>query len=240
MELIRLQEVDSTNTYAREHFDELSDGSLVVTDHQTAGRGRCGRVWRSAPGTSIAATGVFRNLSAGFHGGCLVGLAALRAIREELPDLDVYFKWPNDLYIGNRKLAGILSEGVICGGRLVGTVSGIGINVNQTASDLENVGQPATSLRVAANREINLEKMVQQLAKSLFWYYIVYGTDSTEVLNEWKKENRLVGRELEFVTPTGESFRGIFSAIAEDGALCMTTSDGGEKRFNCGDVKILL
>ena len=108
--LLILDEVDSTNTYAREHFDDLPDGTLVVARRQTAGRGRRGRSWLSPPGINFTGSILLKRLEDGFHAGCLLGVAALSLLRELAPELPAYLKWPNDIYVENRKLAGLLSE----------------------------------------------------------------------------------------------------------------------------------
>ena len=240
MKLIRLVEVDSTNRYAKNRFAELPDGALIAADRQTAGRGRCGRVWHSTPGRSVTATAVLKAVEQSWHAGCIVGLAALAAVRRAAPGIDVCFKWPNDLYAGARKLAGILSEGVLSGGRIVGVVSGIGINVNVGRDELDGVGQPATSLLVESRREHDVLQLTRFLAEALGEYYSSYRGDPGRVIDEWKRENRLIGRELEFSTPAGERFRGVFFAIGDDGAMMVELPDLSIRRFDCGDVKILL
>ena len=83
--IIFLESTGSTNTYVKEHFDELDDGTLVVTFNQTAGRGRLNRSWHSPAGMNIAATAVLKQLDEGFHAGAILGLAGLECISETAP-----------------------------------------------------------------------------------------------------------------------------------------------------------
>ena len=173
--LLILDEVDSTNTYAREHFDDLPDGTLVVARRQTAGRGRRGRSWLSPPGINFTGSILLKRLEDGFHAGCLLGVAALSLLRELAPELPAYLKWPNDIYVEDRKLAGLLSESArIENGRVTAVVSGIGINVNLPSDALKAIDQPATSLLAETNREFNLDFFSKKLAERLIRYYIIY------------------------------------------------------------------
>ncbi len=237
-ELLILDEADSTNTYAKNHFDELPDGSLVVARHQTAGRGRRGRVWISPPGTNFAGTVLLKRLEDGFHAGCLLGLAALSVVRELAPEVPAYLKWPNDIYVEERKLAGILSESArFEHGRITGVVSGVGVNLNLPREVLATIDQPATSLLAETNREFNLDFFAKKLAEQLIRYYIIYLKSAGAVLDEWKKANLLVGEPLEVVDSHGDRHAGIFRAILDDGSMEFEES-GAKKTFLCGDVKI--
>ena len=108
--LLELDRVDSTNTYAKNRFDDLADGTLVCAGMQTAGRGRLGRPWVSPAGTNIYASLVIKRFSDPFYATGTVSLAALKLLQENHPAGDFFIKWPNDLYAGYRKIAGILSE----------------------------------------------------------------------------------------------------------------------------------
>ena len=235
--MILLDEVDSTNTYAKRHFDNLADGTLVSARMQTAGRGRLGRSWLSGRDRDITATFILKNISDGFHAGVICGLAVLKLIREYAPGSLSFLKWPNDIYIREKKICGILSEGVISDGRLAGVVCGFGVNVNSTENDLFTAGQPATSLHICTGRNFDVEKLTERLEKYLFECYIKFNLDFPAVMEEWRRENRLVGHPLEAVDPAGTRITGVFSRIDDDGAMILA-QNGGEARFLCGDIKI--
>ena len=235
--MILLDEVGSTNTYAKEHFDELADGTLVAARCQTAGRGRLERKWLSKKDCDITASMVFKNLDSGFHAGVICGLAVLRLIREYAPGKLSFLKWPNDVYIRERKICGILSEGIISGGRLAGVVCGMGVNINSTYEELSAAGQPAVSLAMATGCDFNVKNLTEKLEKYLLECYINFNFNFSTVLEEWKLENRLIGQVLEAVSPTGTRFTGVFSEIDDSGALVMECGCG-RKTFSCGDIKI--
>lgn len=237
-EPVLLDVVDSTNTYARTHFDQLPDGTMVAARCQTAGRGRRGRAWLSPAGQNIYATFLFKHLADGFHGGCLVGVGALACLREAAPGVDAFLKWPNDLYVRERKLAGLLCESArIEAGRITGAVAGIGINVNLPPEELLSVDQPATSLLAEEKREFNLEILTKRLAETVFRYYITYLNSADALLAEWRSANRLIGRKISVTDSNGSAHEGIFRAISADGSMIFE-ENGQMKCFTCCDVKI--
>ena len=238
MRLLHLTTVDSTNTYALKHFSEVADGTLVSASHQTAGRGRLGRKWIAPPGSNLTASFAMSRVDSGFHAGVVVALAALDAVREAAPEISPYLKWPNDIYVGDAKLAGILCEGVIRNGRIAGVVAGIGLNVNLTSAEAARIDQKATSLKILApDREFSVAELTGRLAFFLEQWYISYDCSRDSVLAAWRKENRLLGRTIEVVDPAGKLLSGCFSAIDGDGSMVLETPDG-KRVFRCGDVKI--
>lgn len=106
-EILHFAEIDSTNTYARDHFNDLPDALLVTASFQTAGRGRLGRKWISPPDTNVMATFVMKHVGDAFLATCVASLAVLETLRNAAPGLDFFVKWPNDVYAEDAKIAGI-------------------------------------------------------------------------------------------------------------------------------------
>ena len=237
-DFILLDSVDSTNTYARSRFDELPDGCVVAAVEQLAGRGRLGRRWESGRGLSIMASAALKKVAQPFHAGAVVGLAGLELVRECAPRAFSFLKWPNDIYIDDCKVSGILSEGVIASGRLRGVVSGIGINVNDDLRHLRDSGVRAISLREVSGTPFFVEKLRRELANKVRKYYIMYQFDLPRLLAKWREENRLIGETLALNLPSGASRRGVFCAITESGEMLLRDAEGQMFRFDCGDVKI--
>ncbi len=236
--VVWLDEVDSTNTFARKNFHNYPDGTLIAARSQTAGRGRRGRIWCAPPGANLTATMIFKRLENGFHAGCLAGLGTLALLREVAPALNAFLKWPNDVYLEERKLAGILCESAaIEQGRVTGVVAGIGLNVNLDAEALSKIDQPANSLSAATGNEFNLDFLAKKLAELLFRYYINYSKSADVVIEEWRKANLLVGEVLTVVDPNGKEHHGVFQRIGEDGTMELL-EHGDVLEFSCGDVKI--
>ena len=236
--ILFLNTVDSTNLYASDHFDELTDGALVWAEEQTAGRGRLGRKWISPKGENLYVSWVIKQLREPlFLAAAAASLAVLETLRETAPGgHGFYLKWPNDIYCGLDKIGGILSEGV-AGKTIRGIIVGMGINVNSPAETLKQTGIRAVSLHTLAGHVFSLKKMILLLAKHIRSCYIMYLNDPDGLFARWKAENLLIGRELDFVLPDGRVIRSPFLDIAEDGGAVIL--DDGEKRiFSCGDVRI--
>ncbi len=236
--LLYLEEVDSTNTYGVKHFDELPDGALVVSSFQTAGRGRQGRKWHSPAGINIYASLVVKSLDNAFLAGAMAGLAVLETVKYFIPESRPFLKWPNDVYVQDCKIAGILCESAaISKGRITGLVAGMGLNVNLSAEAAADIGQPATSMKILAGNDFDLKKVIKKLENSLKRCYITGMASEPELFSEWKKENRLIGQTVELTGSRGEEFSGLFKDIAPDGAMLLEL-DGKTVRFDCGDVRI--
>ena len=232
--LHHLSEVDSTNTYVKNHYAELPDGALVYADIQTAGRGRLNRSWLSLPGNFFG-TLLLKRLDNPFLGTMVVSLAALDVLNKQVPELDVWLKWPNDLYVNECKLAGILSEsGVQANGQRFAAV-GIGVNLALSEHELAAIDKPAASV---GKDKINPEKFAFELAKCAKMYYIMGMYCSENLFALWRERNALVGMELVLELGNGQSVRGTACGIAGDGALIMRTPDGREKPYYCGDVSV--
>lgn len=236
--LLELERIDSTNRYAREHFDELADGTLVSAWEQTAGRGRRERVWQSPPGVNIYASLVVKTPGDAAMLGYFAGLSALETLRQSYPEGNFFIKWPNDVYTSDCKIAGVLCESArLERGRITGAVLGIGINVNLSPAILAELDQPAASLLSLSGIEFNRKKVLKTLENSLFSYYSVYEENSMSLFLEWRRANRLLGAELEVEFGDGMRRRGVFAEIAPDGALMLDT---GKEMLccRCGDVRI--
>ena len=238
MRVLVLDTVDSTNTYALRHFDEVADEVLVSARTQTSGRGRLGRKWVAPPGRNITVSLAMSRISSGFHAGAVAGLAVLDLVREAVESADPYLKWPNDVYCSDAKLAGILCEGRIESGKLAGVVAGIGVNVNLSPAEAALIDRRATSLKILApERDFSPDRLCRRLAFFLERWYIKYDCNCEAVLASWRVENRLIGREITVVEPSGKELCGCFSAIDADGSMVLETSSG-RRIFRCGDVKI--
>jgi BirA family biotin operon repressor/biotin-[acetyl-CoA-carboxylase] ligase len=197
MRLIRLASTPSTQDAAR----GLPLGSVVVADQQTAGRGRLGRRWDAPPGSALLASFVLpsRPLAS-----LAAGVAAAVACGES-----VRLKWPNDLLVDGRKLAGILVEQR--GGRCV-----VGIGVNLTWA-------PPGAGRLEADRDRLLERLKAELER---WFT----ADDSEVLAAWRTRSDTLGRRVRVELP-GETFEGWAEDVAEDGSLLV-----GGRAVTAGDV----
>ena len=236
--------VDSTQTIAHKLAQEgAPDGTIVISEEQTAGRGRMARPWESANGTGIWMTIILRpdvspQQASSFT--LVVAVAVTMAIKTLYKQVEPAIKWPNDLLINGKKCTGILTEMQAEADLVQALLVGIGINANQLESDFSpDIADIATSLRIAAGEEINRAALVATILQYLEQFtalYVKEGFSSIKAL--WEQMSCTIGQRIE-VTTLRERFEGIASGITDEGVLQLTQNDGTIRTIYSGDVKIL-
>ena len=210
---------DSTNERAKELAAAgAPHGTLVTADEQSAGRGRQGRVWTAPAGSAVLMSLVVRELDE------LLPITAAVAICEALP-AEAAIKWPNDVWIERRKLAGILVEGRPQEGW---AVLGVGLNVT-TESFPPELAETATSLKLAGV-ETTPGQVLEELLPSLDAWL---GAPPDEVLPEWRSRDALKGERVRW---TGGE--GVAAGIDDSGSLLVDTGDG-RVTLDAGEVHLL-
>lgn len=237
--IIRLESVDSTNRYARDLLRESpTEGTVIVAEKQTAGRGRMDRQWFSAPAQNVLASFIVyppRQLEEWGGLPLLAGLAVTEAVRE-LSSLDAHVKWPNDVLVGNRKLSGILVESGRQGDRSW-AILGIGVNVNQVQFEGEYRLAP-TSITLEAGRTFDTEEVLTALCRRLDALYALWcAQGNAPIIGAWKKATRFLGKRI--VAEEGTSRReGRALDLGYDGSLIIEFDDGVREHFFAGDVTL--
>ena len=222
----RLPEVDSTSLEARRRIAAGAAGPFaLVAARQSRGRGRLGRAWTSPPG------GLWLTLASPIPGvdprlGLRAGLAALRGIEGACgPIAALRLKWPNDVMVGDRKVAGVLAEIVSSVGGPWAVV-GVGVNANLEPDDLPlAVRSRATTLRAAVGASVPLDRLEAAVLAALL-EAIGYAGGADWDLHEAGRRLWGVGREATISLADGTVRTGVIRGLDEDGALCVDTSDG--------------
>jgi BirA family biotin operon repressor/biotin-[acetyl-CoA-carboxylase] ligase len=228
---MRMATVDSTQRVAFELAEQdAADGTVVVADTQTAGRGRRGRVWHDAPGDSLLISIVLRPR---LHVADLpkLSLAAAVAVAEAIhltTDLDARLKWPNDVLANGRKLAGILLESRIVAGPIV--VAGIGVNLRQRTFPA-GLADTATSVDLEGGRAVGREELLEAvLAAFERWRRGLEREGFAALRARWLTLADTIGRAV-----TVGEHAGIAVDLAEDGALVLRQAAGVQHVF-AGEV----
>lgn len=210
--------------------------TVVVADEQTAGRGRSGRTWASAPGLGLWMSLLVRlpAAEARLLAPVLVGIAVCRAVEGAVPGLEPTIKWPNDVLLGERKVCGILCEAVT--GRRDAVVAGVGLNVGHRPSDFPGeVRATAVSLSMAAGRELSRSVLaghvVREVRRLLSRPTLRL---EGEVAAELERRDALRGREVQV---HGDGPRGVAAGIDPAGALRLETAPGHVVRVFAGSVR---
>ena len=226
--------IDSTQVRARALAREGAGSFIVVADEQRAGQGTHGRVWQAVAGTSLLASWIVRPAPAApALFAALAGVAMARAL-EALGVTGAHLKWPNDVELAGKKVAGAMAHGSSDGGGGV-LVLGIGVNVHQAVDDFPADLRPtATSLAIAGrvvDRLALLARLTQQLDR------LDDAGGRAVAMAEWRERSPLIGRQVEVRTSGREALAGVATAIDDDGALLVRTSGGMERVF-AGDVRV--
>jgi BirA family biotin operon repressor/biotin-[acetyl-CoA-carboxylase] ligase len=238
-----LPSAPSTNIIAHELARTgAKDGTLVITDYQTHGRGRLERKWISPAGEDLLFSLILRpslKASHAFQLTAAASLAVAHAIRR-ITALDALIKWPNDIYIRGKKVSGILTELGVCGDQLTYAVAGIGINVNSDPSAHPQLQGIATSLRLETQRHIGRLPLLAALLELLERFYRMLADGEFPALKTmWDALSLVTGREITIATGNA-LHEGIAESVDDDGTLIMRSRDGSKNFFVCGDVSLAL
>lgn len=236
--ILELETIDSTNRYAKDNFDVLDDCTLVSAEEQTAGRGRLGRKWFSPAGTNIYVSLVMKRVSNPFYATIVSSLAVTEMLEREMPRASFYIKWPNDVYVDRRKIAGILCECCARGASVAGVIAGIGVNINLEKREIDAIDQPAASLKYLSGVHYDVKKLTTLLAGFLAEYYSVYLRSPEALFAEWKERNWIIGQNISLADSGGKVRTLFIKDIAETGEL-VAEENGNSCRFHCGDVTLL-
>ncbi len=234
-------EVGSTNEVAaRLAAEGAFHGEVVICEHQTAGKGRRGRSWVSPARKNLYFSAVLRPELPPQRAPELTLVAAV-AIAQTLRDSNVEagIKWPNDLHVGGRKIAGILTELTAEPDRVQHVILGVGVNLNASAADFPpELSEIATSVMLARG-----EKVPRALFTAALWSRLEEWLDRHAeqgfgpVREEWKRLSSTLGQQVLVKTERAE-LRGVAEDIDEGGALLVRT-EGGLERVLAGDVEQL-
>ena len=235
------EEVDSTNTWGKRLAEEgAPHGTLVVADEQTQGRGRRGRSWESPRGTTVSMTLILRPDLEPVRASMLtivMGLSVAQGL-QELLDVPVQIKWPNDAVLNGHKLCGILTEMSTQIDYINHVTVGVGINVNMTEFP-EEIRGTATSLRLETGHVVKRARLIAAIMERLEQNYGIFlQTEDMSGLME-KYSSLLVnqGKEV-MVLGAKEEYKAYAVGINNTGELIVRREDGTEEAVYAGEVSV--
>jgi BirA family biotin operon repressor/biotin-[acetyl-CoA-carboxylase] ligase len=241
-ELTVLPEIGSTNDAVMAAGQEgRLEGFAVLADRQASGRGRLGRVWASLPGVGIY-TSVLLRPTVPPHQTPLLTLMAGLAVAEAIhavAQIRPGLKWPNDVLLQHRKVAGILTEMASLGPRVSHVSLGIGINVHHGREDFPaEVRATATSLLIATGRSVDRGELAAALYDALDrWYVLFCSGDRAGILQAAREQSATLGRDVTVESGT-DRWQGVAVDLDADGALLVRGEDGAVRRVLADDVSI--
>ncbi len=239
--IVRLEVTDSTNNYAKHQIREkgLSEGTVFLAYEQTAGRGQLKNSWESEPGQNLIFSLVlcpyFLEIRRQFMLSKAVTLGIYKALNKHVDLLRI--KWPNDIYVSNQKLGGILIENSIMNGLLNSSVVGIGLNVNQTVfySEAPN----PVSLQMLTNQHYDCEQILSEILSGIDWYYALLQCGEEELIDQEFKSVLYRLNEKHFYKADDKVFEGEIIGVNEIGQLQIQKADGTIAEFHFKEVEFL-
>lgn len=239
-----LKETDSTNSVAFKMAEEgAPEGTVVIADTQSAGKGRLGRVWLSPPGVNLYCSVVLRPAIAPVAACQLTFLSVVAVARavERCTKLKPQIKWPNDILINGKKVAGLLNEMNAETEKVNFVVLGIGVNLNLRMSTLSQglLRHPATSLLEEGGEEVDRIRFTRVLLEELdqlYGNFLVEGDGPVRA--EWLARSAIKGRSVK-VSQQNREFRGVVQGVDSFGALLVLLSDGTLETVLSGDVALI-
>lgn len=229
-------QVTSTMELAKkEALAGVLDGTVIIADEQTAGKGRMGRLW-SSPKGCIALSIVLYPKPASLS--FLIMVASLAVIRtiKCVTGLCARIKWPNDILINGKKVCGVLVESGVQDNESNYAVIGIGVNVNLKATCLDEVSLTATSLSDELGKRVSRLETVRKLLCEIESLYLS-AQEGEAVYGEWRQNLETLGRKVQ-VRSGNNLYKGVAEDVEKDGSLMLRLEDGSQKCIVAGDVTL--
>ena len=221
---IFLEVISSTNDYARDLLKEKTpeEGTIVLTNYQTKGKGHDGNTWESKAGENLLMSIIlypdFLEVSKQFDLSMAVSLGITDALKELLPEESFLLKWPNDIYHENNKLGGILINTEIIGEQFSYVIAGIGLNINQT--DFSSSIPNPVSLRQIANKKFVPGELAEKLAKMIMERIEMLKTSPENIRNDYHQKLLGFNQERHFIY-RGKKVKAVIRGVNEFGHLML-------------------
>jgi BirA family biotin operon repressor/biotin-[acetyl-CoA-carboxylase] ligase len=224
--IVFVPECHSTNTLALQLSQNPSttEGTVVITNNQTAGRGQRGNNWEAAQDMNLTFSIVLRpgflSLQKQFFLNIIISLA-LRDYLQTKTDLPIAVKWPNDILVHGHKISGILIENQVQGSKLTAAIVGIGLNVNQTSFNTTT----ATSLKSLTLEHASLEEVLHELLRHIEGRYLQLRQQKYDALSDTYLNTMFWRNEKHTFESCDKTFSGTITGIDESGKLAVSVED---------------
>ena len=236
-------QVESTNLLAVELAQgDAPEGVVVLADQQLSGRGRGSRSWHSPAGVGIYCSVILRPQVEPEKGQLITlmaGVSIAKAI-ERQTELSPRVKWPNDVLINDKKVAGILLEARVSGARIGYAVIGFGVNANNGRGDLpEDIRANASSLRMELKKTVDRGALVIEIFSELEkLYHNFQRGDFSVILEQWRHYSSTLGQRVR-IWRKDKATEGLAFDLTENGGLLVTLAEGKQIVFHAGDIEHL-
>ncbi|RYU89379.1 biotin--[acetyl-CoA-carboxylase] ligase [Mucilaginibacter terrigena] len=240
--LVSLKEVDSTNTFLKNILSNskpVPDGTVIMAEHQFAGRGQRENTWHAEPGKnltfSILLRPSFLSASQQFYLTCAVSMGIYDALHPLLRD-SLKIKWPNDIYYGDNKLGGMLIENILQGTQIKSAIIGIGLNVNQ--QNFPDNAVNATSVRKILQKDYDLKNILAEICNHIEAYYLHLKAGRLEFVRDTYLNRLYRLNERHQFKSNGQVFEGVIKDVKESGLLLVEQDTGGQL-YNLKEIEFV-
>lgn len=242
--IIKLDSIGSTNSYLASRAIDLPHATVVSTYNQTAGRGQRGNTWESEPNKNLSFSVLLRpkNIIARqqFYLSEAVSIAIVNTLNRHIPNQKISIKWPNDIYVNDMKICGILIENTLSGYNITQSIVGIGLNINQLKflSDAPN----PISLIHFTNVETPLDNILNEVTDEIVSIFDHY--DTTQQFDNlhniyismlWRKDG-----VYPYSTPDGSKFMASITNVAPDGIITLCDTNNISRSFAFKEVSAII
>ncbi|PWE01163.1 biotin--[acetyl-CoA-carboxylase] ligase [Marinilabilia rubra] len=241
-EIIQPDKTESTSTFLKELLKQrfLPECSVVITNNQTAGRGQPGNKWESAPNKNLTFSMVFYpdqiHASHQFIISQTVSVAIAKAIEKYISPISI--KWPNDIYLGNKKMGGILIENSLSGSTIDQSIIGIGLNINQEQFS-EYLPNP-TSVKLNSGKELPLSRVFREILEAIIEHYDLMLSENSMNITRDYFSHLYRKNEMGRYRDTKGEFKAEIKDIDKAGYLFLKRENGEISRYAFKEVEFIL
>ena len=236
--IIKIKETDSTNHWLKEQSEKqfLEEGTTVMAEYQTAGKGQRGNRWESEVGKNITCSLLlypdFIPVKQHFLLSEAVALGLKDAVEQYIQPIKI--KWPNDIYYQNQKIAGILIENELTGQIIGKSIIGIGLNVNQ--EQFSNAAPNAVSIKQILRKEINIDTLLEKMIYAILFRYNKLKTGNIESIISAYHDSLYRKSGFYFFLDQNGQFKAEIERVADDGFLHLITDTGEGRSYAFKEV----
>lgn len=241
MNIIKLNAIDSTNSYMKKNAikNNFESFTVVVAEKQTDGRGQLGTVWESDQGKNLTFSVLIKfldfKITQQFYLSMAVSLGVLKVLKSQF-NSNFHIKWPNDILADKDKVAGILIENSITGNFIKNAVIGIGLNVNQTNFSKEIAY--VTSLKNISGNEINKDELLKDIIASIQYYVeFIYRKEFIKLKEMYMSSLYKFNSPAMFMDKENVVFMGKIINISVEGQLVIELENEKTRKFNLKEIK---
>jgi len=239
--MIYLDETDSTNDYYHRNRSSIVLPACIISGFQTKGKGQGGSIWHSEKGKNLLFSFVFLpeylDASESFYISKIIAISLAEVLGERLKNIKI--KWPNDIFAGNKKIAGILIENSISGPHVIRSIAGVGMNLNQIAFPIFSPGPEATSMKLELGELVDKDKILNRILEKMKYWLGELNRKAYENIERNYHERLLNFSTWACYRAGNEEFEACITGVESNGSLKLKMRNGSTRKFTFKEVSFV-